>query len=407
MACVTLRPDPQALFNQLQSMFSSTVLGGGKVIPESNEWYVVANDYAMAENFYAVADQMWREANPETACCENLYKMAAQNGIYPRPASYAEGYAKLTGVPGSAVPPNLEIQTNIGVFGSVDTAPMTIPSTGSLIIRIRAYVPGPTMNADGNATDGTLVTTAPGIDAAVQICGGQSCGGSIAEDCEAFRKRYLERLAYHPKATMAWVKEKLMEWPCVSRVAVREGACCRCDPDCEDGLGCTNCGNHIELYVLFDDVFPCGIAPQYLIDEITKWLFGEHQGFGEGQLEIGVCGKLYTPVPLMVDVVIDIEGCPSAAQKQDITDQIRALFRRVSPSTPVRTKQFELIVASTVGADVNIDVRFQVVGYENADPPYPRDLVYATECALEPECDVLPCLNEVRFTGPTPTKSIC
>ena len=77
MSCIILRPDPKVLFGQLQSMFSSTVLGGGQIIPESNEWYVVANDYAMAEQFYAIADQLWRENNPETACCDNLYKMAA------------------------------------------------------------------------------------------------------------------------------------------------------------------------------------------------------------------------------------------------------------------------------------------------------------------------------------------
>ena len=68
-------------------MFASTVLGGGKVIPRVNEWYVVANDYAMAEQFYAIADQMWRENNPETACCDNLYKMAAQHGVFPAPAA--------------------------------------------------------------------------------------------------------------------------------------------------------------------------------------------------------------------------------------------------------------------------------------------------------------------------------
>ena len=99
MTCTIARPDPQALFDHLQNMFSSTVLGGGKVIPESNEWYVVTNDYAMAEQFYAIADQMWRETNPETACCENLYKMAAQHGVFPRPPSHADGYAKLTGIP--------------------------------------------------------------------------------------------------------------------------------------------------------------------------------------------------------------------------------------------------------------------------------------------------------------------
>ena len=69
MSCTILRPDPQALFNQLQSMFSSTVLGGGKVIPESNEWYVVTNDYAMAEQYYAkkkynYAQQLYEDVMP-------------------------------------------------------------------------------------------------------------------------------------------------------------------------------------------------------------------------------------------------------------------------------------------------------------------------------------------------------
>lgn len=83
MACIIPRPDPKILFDQIKNQFSSTVLGGGQVIPESNEWYVVANDYAAAEQFFAIADQMWREANPETACCDNLYKMAAQHGVFP------------------------------------------------------------------------------------------------------------------------------------------------------------------------------------------------------------------------------------------------------------------------------------------------------------------------------------
>ena len=79
---------------------TGTVLGGAQVIPESNEWYVISNDYAAAEQFYAIADQMWRETNPETACCDNLYKMAARNGMFPYPPKHAEGYARLTGNPG-------------------------------------------------------------------------------------------------------------------------------------------------------------------------------------------------------------------------------------------------------------------------------------------------------------------
>jgi hypothetical protein len=406
MSCIILRPDPKVLFSQIQSMFSSTVLGGGKIIPESNEWYVVANDYAMAEQYYAIADQMWRENNPETACCDNLYKMAAQHGVFPRPASYAEGYAKLTGVGGTNIPSSMEIQTDSGTFVSVGTVPLTMPDSGETIIRIRALVPGPQMNSAGEVTTGTLTTPAPGIDSEVAICGGQICGGKVAEGCEEFRKRYLERLAYQPKATMAWIQQKLLEFPCVSRVCIREGACCQCVPECTD-CGCKNCGNRLEFYALFDGTFPCGIPPQNIAEDITDWLFGDPQGYGTGQVEIGVCGKVYAPIPLMVNVFIDIEGCPSTGQKQIISDQITALFQRICPSMPLRSKQLELIVASVVGAEINAQVRFEVVGYENQEPPFPRNLVYADGCSLDPECDVLPCLNTVTFVNPDNRAPTC
>jgi len=406
MTCVIPRPDPKQLFDHIKSMFSSTVLGGGQVIPESNEWYVVTNDYAAAEQFYAISDQMWRELNPETACCDNLYKMAAQKGIFPRPASHSEGYAKLSGIVGSAVPPSLEIQTSQGIYISVGTIPLSIPASGEIIIRIHALTPGSNMNADGTVTTGTLITDAPGINSEVVICGGSFCGGAEAEDCEAFRKRYIERLAYQPKATMAWIKEKLLEFPCATRVCVREGSCCRCNAECTE-CGCKNCGNRMEFYVLFDGVFPCGIPPQNLVDDITNWLFGEHQGYGEGQVEIGVCGQIYVPIPLPVNVFVDIEGCPSSAEKQLITDQITALFLRICPSMPLLTKQLELIVATIIGAEINTSVRFEIVGYEDQKPPYPRNLVYADHCGLEPECDVLPCLNEIKFTQPDAKNTQC
>jgi hypothetical protein len=406
MSCTILRPDPQALFDHLRNMFSSTVLGGGKVIPESNEWYVIANDYAMAEQFYAISDQMWRENNPETACCENLYKMAAQHGVFPLPASHALGYARLYGTVGAAVPPSLEIQTSIGTFVSVGTVPLTIPSSGTTIIQIRSLTPGSEYNSAGEITTGTLTTPAPGIEPEVVICGGQFCGGTEAEDCETFRKRYLTRLAYQPKATMAWIQAKLMEFPCATRVCVREGSCCRCNAECSD-CGCKNCGNRMEFYVLFDGVFPCGIPPQHVVDDITEWLFGEHQGYGEGQVEIGVCGSIYAPIPLMVNVIVDIEGCPSTGEKQLIDDQITALFQRICPSMKLCAKQLELIIASIIGAEVNASVRFEVVGYEDAKPPYPRNLVFMDHCCLEPECDVLPCLNEIQYVDPDQRKPPC
>jgi len=403
MACVILRPEPQVLFDRLRNSFSNTVLGGGKVIPESNEWYVIANDYAAAEQFYAVADQMWRERNPETACCENLYIMAAQNGVFPRPPSHAEGYAKLTGVPHTPVPAYFEISTTLGIFVSVGSIPIELSQEGEVIVRIRAMTPGSQMNATGTVTEGTLTTSAPNINAAVQICGGQFCGGAEEEDCETFRKRYLNRLAYHPRATMAWIKEKFLEFPCATRVCIREGSCCRCNPDCEcsQDCGCKNCGNNMNFYVLFDTAFPCGIPPPNVVEDITRWMFGEHQGYGEGQVEIGVCGQVFNIKPLPVNVIIDIAGCPSVAQKQLIDNDVRALFQRICPSIPLCAKQIDLIIAAVIGAEINAAARFEIPGYEEKRPPYPRELVYINEgCCIEPECDVLPCINEVIFNLP-------
>jgi hypothetical protein len=398
MACVILRPDPQALFNQIKATFENTVLGGGSVIPESNEWFVVCNDYSMAETFYSIADQFNRESNPETACCDNLYQLAARNGVFPRPPSHAQGYARLYGTIGASVPSSFEITTSQGVYVSVGTVPLTIPSGGSVIVQIRALVPGPQGNSAGEVTTGTLTTPAPGINSDVEICGGSFCGGSAAEDCEQFRQRYLDRLAYHPTATMDWIKAKLLEYPCATRVCVREGACCKCSEECGD-CGCKNCGNNLGFYVLFDG-FPCGIPPANVVEDIQKWLFGSPQGYGTGQVPIGVCGKIYAPVPLMVTVVIDIAGCPSSSQKQLIEEGIAALFNRICPSVPLTSKQLELIIASVIGADVNASVRFEV-------PDGTRDLAYVSACAIEPECDVLPCLAEIRFSGPDAGNQSC
>jgi len=163
----------------------------------------------------------------------------------------------------------------------------------------------------------------------------------------------------------------------------------------------------MEFYVLFDDAFPCGIPPQHLVDDITDWLFGEHQGYGEGQVEIGVCGQIYAPTPLMVNVIVDIAGCPSTGQKQMIEDQITALFARICPSKDLCAKQLELIIASIIGAEINASVRFELPGYEDQKPPYPRNLVYTDHCCIYPECDVLPCLNEVSFVNPDMRKPPC
>lgn len=393
MTCIIPRPSPQALFDNYRNMFSANVLGGSPVVPESNEWYVVALNYAMAEEFYAISEQAWRERDPRYACCDNLLVLAEQDGVFPRPASYAQGFAIITGVAGTVLPARLDVVASNGRnYGTVGTIPLAVPASGSFIVQVQDTTPGTDGNAAGTAPTGTLATGVTGLNRDVVICGGSFCGGAGPEDCEAFRTRYLARKQYQPRATQAWARAKLLEWPCATRVIPRGGSCCNCSngSDCN----CKQCGNTLDFYVMFDNAFACGIAPDNILTDIQTWMFGETQGFGQGQMEIGVCGSIAMPIAFYVDVRIDIEGCPSVSQVAEIRSQVADFFKTVEPSQSLRARQIELLVANIVGPQVNVSVAL--------DPVVPNDQqVFVSQCGdLEPECDYLPCLRNVTLTGP-------
>ena len=142
MAECLARPDPQVLFDRLKDLFSANVLGGGTVIPESNEWYVVSNDYLISEEFYSVAAQQWRERDPRYACCENLVEMAALDGMYPRPATFAQSYMQFTGAPNSLIPAGgLTVLAYGNYFEPAPgtTVPDRIPADGRVIVRMDVH----------------------------------------------------------------------------------------------------------------------------------------------------------------------------------------------------------------------------------------------------------------------------
>ncbi len=401
MVCLIARPNPQALFDQYKDTFAANVLGGSPVVPESNEWYVVALNYAMAEEFYAISEQQWRENDPRHACCDNLLKLAAKDGLFPRAANFAQGYAIITGAGGTPLPRRIEIvASNDRRYATTATIPAAMPEGGSLVIRVRDNQPGIEGNAAGTITSASLATGITGIDSAVQICGSSFSGGSAPEGCEAFRARYIARKQYQPRATQAWAIDQLMSWPGVTRVVPRAGNCCNCDDECE-GCGCKDCGGSLDFYVLFDTSFPCGVAPQNVLSEIQTWMFGENNGFGQGQVEIGVCGSIVRPIPFEVDVYLDIVGCPTVSQITTIKEQVADFFTTLAPSTDQRARQIELIVANIVGSNVDVSARFQLVTPDTA-----RGVVNSCNDLLV-TCDSLPCLRELIFTGPNNLASSC
>jgi hypothetical protein len=399
MSCNLDRPTPQALYDRIRDNFSINVLGGFDIVPESIEHYVVANDYAMAEEFYSIAEMQWRARDPRYACCDDLYDMAAKEGFYPRPSGFAQGYVTITGTPGSAIPLPLDVQVQGQTYRATGTVPAVIPLSGEVPVRVQAIVPGIEGNIAVAGSTGNLISAAPGIDTEVRVSGNAFCGGSSEEDCEAFRQRYIEERAYKPRQTDAWLRSKLLEWPCVTRVVHREGACCTTQGVGGEGCGCNSCTNALEYYPLFDDTFTCGIPPECVVNDMNDWLFGAPQGRGLGQTEIGVCGKLYAPVAMRVNVRIGGLSCATPTQVAQIRERITNLFRRAEPSKPLTVRAAEILISQVMG-----DATGYTVAYELLD----TDRGGLSPCGdIDPWCDVVPCLSNIIIANASSTQGSC
>lgn len=404
MTCRIERPTPQDLFNRHLEMFSTNVLGGAAVIPESNEWYAASVNYAVAEQFYAISEQAWKERDPREACCENVILMGERDGIYPLAAVFAQGYVKLTGVAGSVLPSALEFTIGGQTFVSASgvSQPNAIGTDGAATVRVRATAAGIVGNI--TETTGTLNTNATGVDSEVEVCGGAFCQGSDAESCEAFRARYLSRLQYQPRATNAWILDKFLEWPCVTRALQREGTCCRCNDcaetpsGCED-CGCKDCGGELAFYVMMDSSFPCGIPTTTVLNEIEEWMFGSPKGYGLGQVEIGVCGRIARVTPIPVDIFLDIVDCVSTTKITQLEDTIQEFFSTVEPSKPIQIRSLNAFIGTILGQNVDYEVSIRLTNASD------RINVYEGNCDIEPNCDFMLCLNSINI-GRTSTSGV-
>jgi len=405
------RPDPQILFDRYKALFEQLVLGGAAVIPESNEHYAVAVNYAMAETFYAITERAWQERDPEQACLENLIEMAARDGVYPRPAIPAQGYVQVSGTPLAPLPAPLAFTIGSQSYQTAVAAdqPAALDSNGSATIRVVALTAGAAGNLD-NICTGTMTTVVPNVNSGVDVLGCGFCSGKDAESEADFRARYISRLQYHPRATHEWITTKLLEWPCATRALVRGGSCCECGcgesalgaENQESGdCGCANCGGALQFYLMFDDTFPCGIAPVNVIREAEAWLFGSPQGYGLGQVEIGVCGRIYPVKPIPIRVQVTLDGCASPGAVNRIEPIVREFFQTLVPSQPADTT---LLTASLRRL---LPDQAPSVAFLLTNPLPDKDNVYETPCGIEPNCDYQLCFDSLQINNGTGEESNC
>lgn len=391
MACEIERPSPRTLFESIKSMFSSNVLGGAPVIPESNEWYVVSNDYAMAEQFYSVSEQAWKEKDPRYACCDNLIEMAAMDGFYPMPATFASGYIQLTGEAGAFLPSSIEATINGQVYVNAGPVPSNITNAGHATVRMRALEPGTRGNISSGNVSGNLNSLIVGVNNIVTVFGNQFCGGAAAEECEPFRSRYLERMKYKPNFQLDRLKEALLTWPCITSVCERAGTCCY-DNDVQNYVGGVDCGRPIRLYAVFDGVFEFGAAPAEQIREINEWLFGVVQGIGEGAAPWGVTGNIYPFTGGYISIDIDGMACTSPATTNEIRRRVTEYVSRLCPSEILYVRTIEMIVAQLTGGAGNFDVILRSENSNISIDPGCGDAI--------PDCDYRIVLNDINFPNP-------
>lgn len=373
--CLTTIPSPDALFKQALARFSSTVLGGGVIVPGSPEWWAVTNDAMATQLWHTTARQMLKELDPRSACCDNLVKLAALDGVYPRPAMPARAYVKISGTPGTALSDGLTLTIGNALF-RVDAGaavPPMMPEPGFVYVRFAADVPGASVMS---AKSGTINDAPAGLDPTVLIAGGDYCGGAEAETCEVFRSRYLDRLSHVHMSRFGDMVEDIMEWPCVTRVCRRECSCCA-----DKG--------RLELYVFMDRTFAYGIPPHSIVDEMSAWYFGTPSGVGMGVADFGIDGQFYAARPRVVNVSVSNLPCSTPAQLADIQGRIARMFSGLCPGAVICRRMIDAIVISALGFVCDFSVVIEPLGAQA--PPVGDE--------FKPSCDELPVPGTISVTG--------
>jgi hypothetical protein len=389
-ACFT-RPTPQTLWSQITSWFSSNVLGGAPIIPESNEYYLCGNDLAAMELYYSLSQQQWNETQDATACCDSLIKNNAPLGLVPYGATFCQGYVTVTGgPPNDPIPNDLQIQVGsntLNISQATNANPTNLDGSGDATLLFQSLVPGASVNASINLAI-TQLGTVTSVSATILNIpngwpsnvtpNGQFCGGADAELCEAFRTRVIARKKTPQNATLEKIVEYALSYPCVTRVYQRT-----CGPCCADG--------QLQLYAFMDNSFEYGIPPSSALAGLATFIFGSPQGYGLGKAPVGIFGNFFVVNPVTLNINFFNMGCVTPSQFALIQKLIGQLFATLTPGQTVCGKWIDAIVISVNPNCCNytIQVTPSVTG------------LGAVDCFGDfvPHCDILPVIGTIEYSA--------
>jgi len=243
-----------------------------------------------------------REFFPDTCSTEQLDVWGRRLSLPRKVAVAASGAVSFTGTNGSTIPQGAIVQRADGAKFATVLASTVLG--GMAQAEVLAVLPG----ALGNTSTGTAVTlisTAPGVDAAATVATPGIDLGADEEEDEDYRARILQRIAAAPGAG---TEDDYLRWtlevPGVTRAWVLVG---------NQGPGTVGV-----TFVLDDD--PVSIIPSAAkVAEVQDWL--------DDRRPATASVLVFAPVLVPVDFTIDVTPDETAV-RDSVAESLAELFRR-------------------------------------------------------------------------------
>ena len=172
----------------------------------------------MAHLIYGYIAWAIKQFFADTAERDALLQQGAVYGLYLKPAEFAQGYIRVSGVNGSAVPLGTVFKRADGLRYTVDSATVI---TGAFVdVHVKAAVAG----IEGNLQTGqpvSLESPSPGLNGTAAVAPSPIVAGIDEENIEAFRARFLLRKRNPPQGgSKADYKSWALERPGVGNAIV-------------------------------------------------------------------------------------------------------------------------------------------------------------------------------------------
>ncbi len=206
------RPSLSTIVSRVQVDFVSRLQLVGAVLRRSMVYVLTRVIAGASHMLHGHLDWLYRQLFADTAEAAALVRQASLYGVTKTAPTFAQGDTLFTGVDGSIITAGSRLLRSDGAVYVVQTEhEIGEDTTGEMVIAVVSVLAG----ADYTLTVGTVLTfesPIAGVNSTATVTADGLIDGNDEEDTEAFRVRFLERLAEDEHGGtvadyVAWAKE--------------------------------------------------------------------------------------------------------------------------------------------------------------------------------------------------------